>query len=740
MGVLISPKAYAPQERSELLRSYRRLIGLCQDFTSKSDREEIKKAFRYAEAAHRGTRRRSGEPYILHPLAVAQILVREIGVRDKIAVIAALLHDVVEDTSLELEDIERNFGSSVARLVDGLTKVSQVSSVVESIQAETLRKILLTMANDIRVALIKIADRLHNLRTLDGLRAEKQEKILAETEFIYVPIVHRFGLYAIKSEMEDAILRLRLPEVYDEIARKLHETAPEREVFLREFIRPIEERLQQELDVPFRIKSRLKSISSIYHKMQKQGVPFEKVYDLFAVRIILDSPPMREKADCWRVYSIVTSLYVPNLNRLRDWITTSKATGYEALHITVMGPQGRWVEVQIRSRRMDENAEKGIGAHWKYKTNGKVEVQDQRLENWLNRIRELLENNAFSSVEAISEISPHLVGEEVYVFTPKGELKVLPAGSTALDFAYEIHSEIGWHAIAAKVNHRLVELNYVLQGADQVEIITSQRAMPTEEQLTFVRTAKARQKIREALRQQRRQAIEKGKTLFQWRIAHMGISETDPMVKELLWYLRLSNLEELYYRLGAHKIEIQRIIQYLRMKKASRLPLIDQLVPTPDPDALPVGRKEEPYQYATCCMPIPFDAVVGYASADGLVIHRTICPEVQKYLSLESHHIRPVRWVPTPEKEFLTAILIEGEDRLGMLSDIVKLLSVRKRKNLRAIFIQAEASYFKGEIHLYTHTQADVEVLLQQLMQIPGVLKAQRTLPQKVSRPMVLNS
>ncbi len=724
--------SFAEEEKRAILNAYRRLLRSCSDFLDKSGRTELRRAFRFALEQHGQARRRTGEPYILHPLAVALILVKEIGLKDLSAVIAALLHDVVEDTDTPLESIQAQFGPAVARLVEALTKITRVQSPMDSVQAETFRKILLTMADDIRVALIKLADRLHNLRTLAGLKPEKQAKILAETEYIYVPIAHRLGLYPIKSEMEDLILKYRHPEIYAELEAKLQATAREREKYIQRFLEPLEARLKAELGIPYRIESRIKSLSSIYQKMQRQGVPFEEVYDIFAIRIIIDSPPETEKADCWRVYSIVTSLYRPNLNRLRDWISHPKATGYEALHITVMGPEGKWVEVQIRSRRMHEMAEYGLVAHWRYKEqqNGRPSSYDEALDRWLQRIRSLLENADLSSVELLSELHPDIAHDEVYVFTPKGDLKVLPAGATALDFAYEIHSEIGRHAIAAKVNGRPVLLNYVLQNADQVEILTSERAEPTQEQLSFVKTARARLKIREYLKQQRKQAIERGREIFEWRLRHLGLRPEDPVIKELLWYLRLPSLEELLYRLGTHTLDLTRIQEFIRLKRiAGTTPIVDQLSQHLGllSGAPEVGHTtEEKVHYATCCYPIPFDAIMGHLTSDGLVVHRTTCREIQRLLSLDSSKVRPLRWVSTPEKPFLAALLLEGEDRQGMLLDLVKVISLRKRKDIRSIRVEGKASYFQGVIELFVYHEPDLLGVIKALAEVRGLLRIER--------------
>jgi len=724
--------AFSQVEQREIVRAYRRLLRSCTGY-GREERALVRRAFRFALQQHQGARRKSGEPYILHPVAVAQILTKEIGLKDAHAVAAALLHDVVEDTETETEIIESQFGKAIARLVEGLTKIARVEGPLESVQAETFRRILLTMADDIRVALIKLADRLHNLRTLESLKTEKQAKILAETEFIYIPIAHRLGLYNIRTEMEDIILQYQNPKAYQEIAQRLQETAKGRAAYISRFITPIEAKLKAELTIPYKIESRIKAISSIYDKMKRQGVSFEEVYDIFAVRVILDSLPQSEKADCWRVYSIVTQLYRPNLSRLRDWISQPKATGYEALHITVMGPEGKWVEVQIRSRRMHEAAEYGLVAHWRYKDtqkNGRSTSYDEALDRWLAHIRGLLQNPDIPNIDLINELRPEIAQEEVYVFTPKGDLKVLVSGATALDFAYEIHSEIGRHAIAAKVNGRPVLLDYVLQNADQVEILTSERAQPSEAQLQFVRTARARLKIREHLKQQRRQAIERGRTIFEWRLRHLGLRAEDPVIRELLWYMKVPSLEELLYRLGTHQVDLARIQEFIRLKRLSQgtTPIVDQLREKLGllSGATEIGREEEPHLYASCCYPIPYDAVMGYLSADGLVIHRTTCPHLQRLLSLDSSKIRPLRWTATPKKQFLAALRLEGEDRVGMLLDIVKVISIRKRKNIRSIRIEGHGSYFQGVVELWIYTEHDLVSLIQELGQIKGLLKMER--------------
>src|SRR6478672_4078475 len=520
------------EEKKEILRHYRGLLRVLKQKLKPGDKELLRTAFEMAARAHETMRRKSGEPYILHPIAVAKICVEEIGLGIR-STICALLHDTVEDTDISLEDIEREFGNEIARIVDGLTKISNVIDVNASQQAENFKKILLTLTDDPRVILIKLADRLHNMRTLDSMKREKQLKISSETVYVYAPLAHRMGLYNIKTEMEDLAMKYMESDVYKDIARKLAETKRERSRYINEFIKPIREKLEK-AEFDFDIYGRPKSIHSIWNKIKKKGVSFEEVYDLFAIRIIVKSSPEKEKEDCWKVYSIITDSYTPSPERLRDWLSNPKSNGYEALHTTVMGPQGKWVEVQIRTKRMNEIAEKGLAAHWKYKEGASDE---SRFDKWFQQIREVLSNNDTDSVDFLQDFKTSFLTEEIYVYTPKGDVKMLPVCSTALDFAFSIHSAIGVKTIGAKVNHKLVPISHKLRSGDQVEIITSNKQKPSEDWLGFVVTAKAKGRIRDALREEKKKVGDEGKYTVQRKLEGMGVPMNQHNIDELVqWY------------------------------------------------------------------------------------------------------------------------------------------------------------------------------------------------------------
>ncbi len=534
----------AAQEKKEIINRYRRLLRKAKPVLKEGEARQIKKAFTMAMEAHKDMRRKSGEPYIFHPLAVAEICVEEIGLGTT-SIIAALLHDVVEDSDIELSEIQRLFGAKVARIIDGLTKVAGIFELGSTQQAENFRKMLLTLSEDVRVILIKLADRLHNMRTLDSMPRNKQLKIASETIYIYAPLAHRLGLYAIKSEMEDLYLRFTDREVYDSIARNIRDTQAARNKFIKQFVQPIREELDK-LKLKYEIKGRPKSIYSIANKMRKQNIPFEEVYDLFAVRIILDAPPEQEKSLCWQVYSIVTDFYTPNPDRLRDWISTPKANGYESLHTTVMARNGQWVEVQIRTRRMDEIAEKGYAAHWKYKESSAT--HESNLEKWLAKVRDTLELNDHSALDFVNDFRSNLFSDEVFVFTPKGELRTLPYGATALDFAFEIHTQIGSRCIGAKVNNKLVPINYVLKNGDQVEILTSSKQKPHEDWLRFVVTSKAKSKIKETLKEDKKKLAEQGKETIIRKLKQLRIEPTHLMLEQMREYFNAPTHLDLYYR------------------------------------------------------------------------------------------------------------------------------------------------------------------------------------------------
>ena len=552
-------------EKKEIQKRYRALLKACKPTMEKGDKRLIRQAFELSVDAHKNMRRKSGEPYIYHPIAVAQIAAEEIGLGTT-SIVCALLHDVVEDTELSLEDIEREFGKKVANIIDGLTKIAGVFDQTSSIQAENFRKMLLTLADDVRVILIKLADRLHNMRTLESMPRDKQLKISSETAYLYAPLAHRLGLYSIKSELEDLSMKFTEASTYKLIAQKLNETKIERNKFINEFIKPIEDKLTAQ-GLTFSIYGRPKSIFSIWKKMKSKGVPFEEVFDLFAIRIILDSPMEDEKADCWKSYSIVTDQYIPNPDRLRDWISSPKGNGYESLHTTVMGPKGRWVEIQIRSKRMNEIAEKGFAAHWKYKE----QSNENGLDIWIQNVREMLSNPESNALDFLDDFKMNLFTDEIFIFTPKGMLMKLPFGATALDFAFDIHTDIGAKCIGAKVNHKLVPLSYKLQNGDQVEIITSEKQKPKEEWLNFVITSKAKAKIKITLREQKIQIAEAGKELLVSKLNALKIPYNPKQLSKICLYFDLNNVLDLNYQVAIGKIDLKELRAFqIAEKKTTR--------------------------------------------------------------------------------------------------------------------------------------------------------------------------
>src|SRR5436305_7401313 len=545
------------QEKKLILREYRSLLRALKSRIKPGDRKLIRHAFEMAADAHKTTRRKSGDPYILHPLAVARICVEEIGLGVRSS-ICSLLHDTVEDTDISLEDVQREFGSEIAKIVDGLTKISNVIDVNASQQAENFRKILLTLTDDPRVILIKLADRLHNMRTLDSMKSEKQLRISSETVYVYAPLAHRMGLYSIKTELEDLAMKYLEPGTYKEIARKLAETKRERTRYINEFIKPLQDKLEKaELD--FEIYGRPKSIHSIWNKMKKKGVSFEEVYDLFAIRIIVDSLPEKEKEDCWKVYSMITDEYTPSPERLRDWLSNPKSNGYEALHTTVMGPQGKWVEVQIRTKRMNEIAEKGLAAHWKYKEGTNDE---SRFDKWFNQIREVITNQDIDSVDFLQDFKRSFLAEEIYIYTPKGDVKMLPVSATALDFAFAVHSEVGSKCIGAKVNHKLVPISHKLRSGDQVEIITSNKQKPSEDWLNFVVTAKARSKIKDSLKEEKKNVAEEGKYTVQRKFEGLGAAFNQHNIDELVTFYKFNSSLDLFYQIATKASDLKELKEF----------------------------------------------------------------------------------------------------------------------------------------------------------------------------------
>ena len=727
-------------EKKEIIRRYRKLLRHAKPFLKDGDARLIKKAFHTSNEAHKEMRRKSGEPYIYHPLAVAQICVDEIGLGTT-SIVVALLHDVVEDTDMELEDIERDFGPKVARIIDGLTKISGVFEHGSSQQAENFRKMLLTLSEDVRVILIKLADRMHNMRTLDSMQRNNQLKIASETMYLYAPLAHRLGLYTMKSELEDLYLKFTEPQVYREIARKISATKASRAKFIRQFIRPIEDELKK-IDYGFIIKGRPKSIYSIWNKMSKKNIPFEEVYDLFAVRIIVEADKEHEKAACWQVYSVVTDYYKPNPDRLRDWISTPKANGYESLHSTVMSSTGQWVEVQIRTRRMDEIAEKGYAAHWKYKEQ-KVNNKEAGLEMWISRVREMLESNQSSAIEFVDDFRSNLFNDEVFAFTPKGHLKPMPNGSTALDFAFEIHTEIGAHCLGAKVNQRLVPLNYVLKNGDQVEILTSDKQKPSEDWLRFVVSSKARAKIKDCLREEKKSAAIDGKEIVERKLKQMKLPMNQEVINQLRAFFETKTPLDFFYKVGKGIIDPKEIKRFKEFKlNQTTQPLHKPQISDAksferemakskitEPDFLLIGEdmNEVDYKFAKCCNPIPGDDVFGFVTVnEGIKIHRTSCPNAVELLSNYGYRVVKSKWTSQQEIAFLAGLKIDGTDRLGLINDITKIISDELHVNMQSISVETEGGIFEGTIKIYVNDTRHLEMLIQKLEKVSGILKVYR--------------
>lgn len=729
----------AEQEKKEIIGRYRRLLRKAKPILKDGDAKLIKKAFTISLEAHKDMRRKSGEPFIFHPLAVAEICVEEIGLGTT-SIISALMHDVVEDTDIELADIERLFGKKISKIIDGLTKIRGVFEYGTSQQAENFRKMLFTLSEDVRVILIKLADRLHNMRTLDSMPRNKQLKVANETIYLYAPLAHRLGLNAMKTELEDLYLRFTDRPVYHSIAQKIDATKAVRNKFIKQFMVPIKEELDK-LEVEYEIKGRPKSIHSIWNKMRKQNIPFEEVYDLFAIRIITDTSIEHEKALCWQVYSIVTDYYTPNPDRLRDWISTPKANGYESLHTTVMAKNGQWVEVQIRSKRMDEIAEKGYAAHWKYKdTNTTAE---SNLEKWLARVRDLLEQNNHSALDFVDDFRGNLFSEEVFVFTPKGELKTLPYGATALDFAFEIHTQVGSKCIGAKVNNKLVPINYVLKNGDQIEILTSAKQKPHEDWLRFVVSSKAKSRIKDELKEDKKKSSEEGKEIIFRKLRQLKEEPTQPLLEQMRDYFKTTTHFELYFRVGAGFITTADIKRFVENKPTSPIKsrpnlqvadakTIEQEITKIKgryEDILLVGEDMDvvDYKLAKCCTPIPGDDVFGFVTvSEGIKIHRTNCPNAPELLSHHGNRVVKAKWTSQHEVAFLTGLKIRGTDRVGLINDVSKIISEELKVNMSSMSIYTDSGIFEGEIMLYVNDTRHLEQLIEKLRSVEGVVKVSR--------------
>jgi guanosine-3',5'-bis(diphosphate) 3'-pyrophosphohydrolase len=717
-------------EKQEILKRYRALLRACKPTMQRGDKKEIRKAFDMALESHKNMRRKSGEPYIYHPIAVAQIAAEEIGLGTT-SIVCALLHDVVEDTDMTLDDIEREFGKKTAKIIDGLTKISGVFDYNSSLQAENFRKMLLTLADDVRVILIKLADRLHNMRTMDFMPRQKQLKIASETIYLYAPLAHRLGLYVIKSELEDLSMKYLEPDTYKYIATQLNEKKAERNLFIKRFVEPVNEILTEQ-GLKFEIFGRPKSIHSIWNKMKKKNIPFEEVYDLFAIRIILDSAPDQEKADCWKAYSIVTDLYRPNPDRLRDWVSSPKGNGYESLHTTVMGPKGQWVEVQIRTQRMNEIAEKGFAAHWKYKESS----NDNGLDQWIMKVREMLSNPEANALDFLDDFKMNLFSDEIFIFTPKGALLQLPLGATALDFAFEIHTDVGAKCIGAKVNHKLVPLSHKLQNGDQVEIITSSKQVPKEDWLNIVVTAKAKSKIKSSLKEEKRKVAEHGKEILERKLKSLKITYNTDNLNKLSYFFKLPSTQELFIAIAQGKIELKDLKEYLAAEKEienrgvserSDHQKIDALlnrIKGPESDILLIGEDLQKIDYtlAACCNPIPGDDVFGFVTvSEGIKIHRTNCPNAAQLMANYGYRIVKAKWNSQKELTFLTGLHIIGIDDVGLINNITKVISNDFKVNMRSITVDTDNGIFDGSIMIYVNDKDHLDKLIENLLEVRGV-------------------
>ena len=726
-------------ENKKIAQEYKELLRISYRALSDDDKILIRKAFETAVDAHKDQRRKSGEAYIFHPIAVAKIVASEIGL-DATSIAAALLHDVVEDTDFTLQDMEDMFGVVVARIVEGLTKISHLEHDKDvSLQAENFRKMLLTLNDDIRVIIIKIADRLHNMQTMDSMREDKQVKIASETLYIYAPLAHRIGLYNIKTELEDLSLKYTEPDIYKNILNKIKDSKEEQDLYIKDFSKVIADTLDKE-NLAYEIKGRPKSIFSIRKKILKQNVTFDEIYDKFAIRIIYKSSPEEEKFLAWKIYSIVTDHLRPNPIRLRDWISSPKSTGYEALHITVMGPKGRWVEVQIRSERMNEIAEKGYAAHYKYKHGAKQE--DENLEQWLNKLQEALENSEANAVDFVEQFKLNLYSKEIFVFTPKGDLKSLPKGSSPLDFAFSIHTEIGLKTRGAKVNGKLVPLSHKLKSGDQVDIITSENIKPNNNWLDYANTARAKSKIKNALKEERKKLAEEGKAILARKLRSLKVPYSKQTINELVKFFKLKTSLDLFYRVGIGTIDNIALKQYNAsrsnalvsfFKNKIRKPSISEDLNkeeiTTNFDLLVFGKEEDKLEYklANCCNPIPGDPVFGFVTVnEGIKVHKKDCPNAIQLQSNYAYRIISAKWIDSSQEEFRAVINLNGLDNLGLVSEITKEISNNLHVNMRNISFDSHDSVFQGKITVIVKNKTILKKLMTRLKKINGIDKVTR--------------
>lgn len=726
------------KENKEIQSRYKDLISNTYRTLDEEQNKVIRKAFDIALDAHKDQRRKTGEPYIYHPIEVAKIVANEIGLGTT-SIACALLHDVIEDSEYTYEDLNKIFGKKIAEIVKGLTKISVMNNQNISVQSENYRKLLLTLSEDFRVILIKIADRLHNMRTLESMRDDKQKKIASETSYIYAPLAHRLGLYNIKSELEDLSLKYNNPDVYYDIANKLELAKDTREKYVEEFKKEVSEQLKEE-NLNFTIKGRAKAISSIYRKMLKQNVPFEEVYDNYAIRIIYKSDAKNEKFIAWKIYSIVTDLYHSNPQRMRDWITNPRSTGYESLHLTVLGPDKKWIEVQIRSERMDEIAEKGVAAHYKYKEGFKQNSDDRNFEQWVSQIREVIEQQQnLSTTELLDNIKLNLYSKEVFVFTPKGEIKILPVGSTALDFAFSVHSDLGMKCLGAKINGKLVPISYVLQNGDQIDILSSQNQKPKQDWLDIVITSKAKSRIKAALNSEKNNQVAEGKEIFQRKLRHAKINFIEEEVNNIQKYFNLKTSQDLFLKFYDGTYDTTDLKKYVDSKstlktffqkfRKSSPTLAFEETPTTDLDLIVFGKDEEKlnYSFAKCCTVIPGDKIFGFITiSDGIKVHNDGCPNAINLRANYDYRVMPAKWVNEQKYKSRVKIEIEGIDRKGLVNDITEVISNAMNIDMKSISIESNDGIFLGNITLEVKNKNQLEETLKQLKNVLSVTNVKR--------------
>lgn len=727
------------KENKEIQYRYKDLISNTYRTLDEEQNKLIRKAFDIALDAHKDQRRKTGEPYIYHPIEVAKIVANEIGL-GATSIACALLHDVIEDSEYTYEDIKKIFGQKIADIVNGLTKISVMNHQNISVQSENYRKLLLTLSEDFRVILIKIADRLHNMRTLESMRDDKQKKIASETVYIYAPLAHRLGLYNIKSELEDLSLKYNNPDIYYDIANKLELAKDNREKYVEEFKKEVSEQLKEE-HLNFTIKGRAKAISSIYRKMLKQNVPFEEVFDNYAIRIIYKSDAKNEKFIAWKIYSIVTDLYHSNPQRMRDWITNPRSTGYESLHLTVLGPDKKWIEVQIRSERMDEIAEKGVAAHYKYKEGFKQNSDDRNFEQWVSQIREVIEQQQnLSTTELLDNIKLNLYSKEVFVFTPKGEIKILPVGSTALDFAFSVHTDLGMKCLGAKINGKLVPISYILQNGDQIDILSSQNQKPKQDWLDIVITSKAKSRIKAALNSEKNGQVAEGKEIFQRKLRHAKLTFSEEEVNNIQKFFNHKTSQDLFLKFYDGTYDTTDLKKYAdsksalknffqRFRKSPNINTAYEESPTTDLDLIVFGKDEEKlnYSFAKCCTVIPGDKIFGFITiSDGIKVHNDNCPNAINLRANYDYRVMPAKWVNEQRYSSRVRIQIEGIDRKGLVNDITEVISNAMNIDMKSISIESNDGIFLGTITLEVKNKSQLEETLKQLRNVLSVTQVKR--------------